>query len=76
LRVLLLTGEDDAGVGSVLHHVGGMELIEIRDIEAAQHTPLGRGKLEMSVIEQSQREARLAQENARLKTLVRELTLE
>jgi hypothetical protein len=53
-----------------------MELIEIRDIEAAQHTPLGRGKLEMSVIEQSQRKARLARENARLKTLVGELTLE
>jgi hypothetical protein len=44
---LLLTGEDDAGMCFVLHHVAGMELIEIPNIEAAQHTPLGRRKLEM-----------------------------
>src|SRR5262245_51201000 len=37
-------------MGFMLHHTGGVVLTEIRNIEAAQHTPLGRGKLEMCLV--------------------------
>jgi hypothetical protein len=49
-RVLLLTGEHDAGVRFVVRQISGIEFIEIGSIKAAQHTPLGRGKLKMSLI--------------------------
>jgi hypothetical protein len=46
-RVLLLTGEDNSCMRFVLRHMARMELIEIRDIETAQHAPLGCGELKM-----------------------------